>query len=131
MPVPDPTVIITRTRSGTVYAGTELTLISDITFSDLGRVDVEISLTISWTTDSAVIVNNSRTTVSGVSAGSGTSYTASLSFSPIATSDSGQFTATVTVRSATTSQYIQSVTATETEMVTVEGEKVCMISQGL
>ena len=116
-------MIITRTHSGTVYAGTELTLTSDISFSDLSRVDVEISLNISWITDSVVIVNNSRTRVSGVS-GSGTSYTASLSFSPIATSDSGQLTATVTVRPATTSQYIQSVTVIEADMFTVEGEKV-------
>ena len=106
-----------------MYAGTELTLISDITFSNLARVDVEISLNIRWTRDSAVIVNGSRTTVSGVS-GSGTSYTASLSFSLIATSDSGQFTATVTVRPTITSQYIQSVTVIGADMFTVEGEKV-------
>ena len=111
-----------RSRSGTVYAGTEFILTSDISFSDDSEVDVDISLDISWTRDSAVIASDSRTTVSGVS-GSGTSYTASLSFSPIATSDSGQFTATVTVRPTTTSQYIQSVNATSsTETVTVGGE---------
>ena len=119
--VPQPTVVIMRSRSGTVYAGTQFTLTSDISFSDESGVDVDISLDISWTRDSAVIASDGRTTVSGVS-GSGTSYTASLSFSPIATSDSGQFTATVTVRPATTSQYIQSVTATgNTEIVIVEG----------
>ena len=84
------------------------------TFSDLSIVDVEISLNISWSRHSAIVLNNSLTTVSGVS-GSGTSYTASLSFSPIAISDSGQSTAIVTVRPATTSYIIQSVTATETE----------------
>ena len=122
--MPQPTVAITRSCSGTVYAGTRFTLTSAISFSDVSGVDVEISLDIRWTRDSAVIPSNSRTTVSDVS-GSGTSYTASLSFSPIATSDSGQFTATVTVRPTITSQYIQSVTATaDTERVTVEGEKI-------
>ena len=111
-----------RSRSGTVYAGTRFTLTSDIFFSDDSGLDVEISLDISWARDNDVIVNGSRTTVSAVG-GSGTSYTASLSFSPIATSDSGQFTATVTVRPATTSPYIQSVNATSsTEMATVGGE---------
>ena len=67
------------------------------------------------------IASDGRTTVSDVS-GSGTRYTASLSFSPIAISDSGQFIATVTVSPTTTSQYIQSVTATtDTEIVNVAG----------
>ena len=113
-------MVITRSRSGTVYAGTEFTLTSD-TFSDVSGVDVDISLDISWTRDSTAIASDTRTTVSGVS-GSGTSYTASLSFSPIATTDSGNFTATVTVRPTTTSLYIQSVNATvDTEIVAVEG----------
>ena len=102
-----------------MYAGTRFTLTSHISFSDESGVDVEILLGIRWTRDGAVIASDTRTTVSAVG-GSGTSYTASLSFSPIATSDSGQFTATV--RPTITSQYIQSVTATgNTEMVTVEG----------
>ena len=110
-----------RSRSGTVYAGTEFTLTSDISFTGESGVDVEISLDIVWTRNSAVIASDSRTTVSDVS-GSGTSYTASLSFPPIAISDSGQFIATVTVSPTTTSQYIQSVTATaDTEIVTVAG----------
>ena len=110
-----------RSRGGTVYSGTRFTLTSAISFSDVSGVDVDISLDISWTRSSAVIASDGRTTASGVS-GSGTSYTASLFFSPIAISDSGQFTATVTVSPTTTSQYIQSVNATaNTEIVTVEG----------
>ena len=114
-------MVIRRSHIGTVYAGTEFTLISDISFSDVSGVDVEMSLDILWTKGSDVIVNDSRTTVSGVS-GSGTSYTASLSFSPITTSDSGQFTANVTVRLNLTSQYVQRVTsAADDDFVTVEG----------
>ena len=119
--VPELTMVIRRSYNGTVYAGTEFTLISDISFSDVSGVDVWISLDILWTRGSDVIVNGSRTTVSGVS-GSGTSYTASLSFSPMTTSDSGQLTANVTVRLNLTSQYVQSVTsAADNDFVTVEG----------
>ena len=55
-----------------------------------------ISLDISWSRGSDVIANDTRTSISPVS-GSGDSYTASLTYTPIATSDGGQFTATVTV----------------------------------
>ena len=68
-------MVIRRSHNGTVYAGTEFKLISDISFSDVSGVNVEISLDILWTRGSDVIANDSRTTVSGVS-GSGTSYTA-------------------------------------------------------
>ena len=55
-----------------------------------------ISLDISWSRGSDVIASDSRTAISPVS-GSGDSYTASLTYTPIATLDGGQFTATVTV----------------------------------
>ena len=83
-------------------------------------MDVAISLDISWSRGSDVIANDTRTSISPVS-GSGDSYTASLTYTPIATSDSGQFTATVTVSPSDGSMFVQTVTATDTEMLTVEG----------
>ena len=120
--VPQPTVVITRSRSGIVYAGTEFTLTASITFTDddVRAVDVDLTLDISWTRGSDVIISDTRITVSGVS-GSDTSYTASLTFSPITTDDTGSYTASVTVRPMTLSQYIQTVTVTDTKMVTVMG----------
>ena len=79
-----------------------------------------ISLDISWSGDSDVITSDTRTAISPVS-GSGDSYTASLTYTPIATSDGGQFTATVTVSPSDGSMFVQTVTATDTEMLTVEG----------
>ena len=79
-----------------------------------------ISLDISWSRGSDVIANDTRTAISPVS-GSGDSYTASLTYTPIATSDDGQFTATVTVSPSDGSMFVQTVTATDTEMLTVEG----------
>ena len=78
-----------------------------------------ISLDISWSRGSDVIAN-AHTVISPVS-GSGDSYTASLTYTPIATSDGGQFTATVTVSPPDGSMFVQTVTATDTEMLTVEG----------
>ena len=114
-PVPEPTVNITRSHSGSVYAGTEFALSADIAFSDLSGVDVDISLDISWSRGSDVIDNDTHTTVSAVS-GSGDSYIASLNYSPTTTSDSGLITATVTVRTTDGS----TMTATATEMLTIE-----------
>ena len=97
-PVPQPTVSISRSRSGSVYAGTVFGLIADISFSDLSAVDVDmhISLDISWSRGNDVITNDTRTVISPVS-GSGDSYSASLTYTPIATSDCDQLTATVTI----------------------------------
>ena len=120
-------MVISRSRSGSVYAGTGLVLSAGISFSDLSAVDMNISLDISWNRESDVIANDSdvmasdtRTTIFAVS-GSGESYTASLNYTPVATSDSGQVTATVTVSPSDDSMYIQNVTATDTEILTVEG----------
>ena len=118
-PVPQPAVVITRSHSGSVYAGTEFTLSADISFSDLSGVDVDISLDISWNRGSDVIENSTVTTFFAVS-GSGDSYTASLNYSPTITSDSGLITATVTVRPVE-SVFIQMVMANDTEMLTIEG----------
>ena len=83
-------------------------------------MDVAISLDISWNRGSDVIASDIRTVISPVS-GSGDSYTASLTYTPIATSDGGQFTANVTVSPPDGSMFVQTVTATDTEMLTVEG----------
>ena len=118
--VPQPTVSISRSPSGSVYAGTVFALRADISFSDLSAVDVNISLDIRWSRDSDVIASDTRTAISPVS-GSGDSYSASLTYTPIATSDGGQFTATFTVSPPDGSMFVQTVTATDTEMIIVEG----------
>ena len=119
-PVPQPTVSISRSRSGSIYAGTEFGLRANISFSDLSVVNVNISLDICWSTGSDVIANDNCTDISPVN-GSGERYTASLTFTPIATSDGGQFTATVIVSLSDGSMYVHSLTANATEMLVVNG----------
>ena len=70
--------------------------------------------------DSDLIASDTRTAISPVN-DSDDSYIAFLTYTPIATSDSGQFTATVTVSPSDGSMFIQTVTATDTEMIIVEG----------
>ena len=113
--VPEAEVIITRNHDDTVYDGTTLTLTANITFSDLTGADVPLSLDISWTRDDDVINCDTRIIVSTVTS-SGTSYTATLIYSPITTDDSGQVTASVTITPSVESQYIQSVTVMALEV---------------
>ena len=107
---------ITKSRSGPVYAGTEFVLTADISLSG---VNGDISLDITWRRGNDVIDSDTRITVSSVRR-SGDSYTASLTYSPITTSDSGQITANVSPSDESTHMNVE--TVTNTVMVTVEGE---------
>ena len=108
---------ITKSRSGPIYAGTEFVLTADISLSEVNR---DISLDITWRRGNDVIdsTSNTRTTVSVVS-NSGDSYTASLTYSPINISDSGQITANVSPSDESVDMYME--TMTNTVMLTVEG----------
>ena len=116
--VPQVAVTITKSRSGPVYAGTEFVLIADISLSG---VNGNISLNITWNRRNKVIVGDSRITMSPVR-GSGDNYTASLTYSPITISDSGQITANVTVTVSSLNTYF---TAIETEFLNVQGMHTC------
>ena len=95
-------------------------LTADISFSNQSRVNVDKSLDILWRRGNDVIVNDSHITISPVS-GSGDSYTASLTYSPITISDSGQITAIVTVRPMIENEYIRTVNATALESLSITG----------
>ena len=84
-------------------------------------VNVSLSLTISWSRDGDMITSNNHITISNVS-DSESGYTASLTYSPIATSDSGLITANVTISPSDDSVYIQSVTATAIDTLCIQGK---------
>ena len=119
LPVPQPIILIKRNYSGLIYAGNNFTLNAEILFSAV--VNVSLSLTISWSRDGDIITSNDHITISNVR-DSENGYTASLTYSPIATSDSGLITATVTVSPSDDSMYIQSVTATATDTLCIQGK---------
>ena len=112
--------MIRRSHSDLIYAGSDFTLNAEISINNPTVVDMEISLTINWSTDDNIITSNNRISISPVTL-SKSGYTASLTYSPITTSDSGLITATVTVSPSDDSMYIKSVTATETHTINVEG----------
>ena len=125
-PVPQPSVTITRSHSGTVYAGTKLVLIVDISFSDLKKVDVNTTLDIKWIrqksdSSSEYIINDTRTTVSAVS-GSESNFKASLTYSPIAVSDSGRHWVNIYVKPSDRSIHIKSSFTAKTHDLYVDGE---------
>ena len=83
---------IHRNHRDTVYVGTKFTLSVDISLRSV-RVN---TLNVTWLRGNYTIASDTRTTVSAVS-GSEKSYTASLTYSPITISDSGQITANISV----------------------------------
>ena len=113
-----------RSHSDTVYVGTEITLTSQISLGSVSGVDEEISVTIVWTRDTCAIVSDTHTMVSSVT-GSGSSYNASLSFSPVNSSDHGNITATVTVGATNSSEYVETVTGSDSDILEIQGT-VCM-----
>ena len=122
--VPQPTVIFKGNDSDPVYAGTEFVLNISITFSENFFLDVRTIFSfvlsrgnMSSNEQANVIVNDDRITLwtdneMGV---------ASLTYSPIAITDSGWITATVTVSSCNDS-FIQPITATSSYSLYVEGK---------
>ena len=123
--MPQPKVTITKGHSGTVYAGTELVLTVDCSFNYFKRVDVNISFSITWNrwtgNNFIQLVNNTRTTVSAVS-GSDGSFKTSLTYSPIAISDSGRHWPTVSVKPSDRSIYIRSLLDSASVDLIVKGD---------
>ena len=111
---------IRKSCKGAVFAGTEFVLTIDISFSNSSFIDVDIAFVIEWTKDTHVIVNDDHIKIFSVN----NLGRASLTYSPIATSDSGLITATVTVSPSDDSMYIQPVTATSFHnvIIKVKGE---------
>ena len=113
--------MITRNYSGLIYVGNNFTLNAEILFNISAVLNVSLSLTISWSRNGDNITSNDHITISNVR-DSESGYTASLTYSPIATSDSGLITATVTVSPSDDSMYIQSVTATANDTLCIQGK---------
>ena len=109
---------IRRSHSDTVYAGTRFTLSVDISFNSL-RMNITL-LKVTWSRGNDAISNDTRTKVSPVS-GSGDNYTASLTYSPINISDSGQITATISVYFGPHESMCSRTFTTDTEQLVVKG----------
>ena len=118
LPVPQPQIVIRRSHSGLICAGNNFTLNAEILFNISAVLN---GLTISWSRDGDNITSKDNITISNVS-DIESGYTAALTYSPIATSDSGLITATVTVSPSDNSMYIQSMTATAADTLCIQGK---------
>ena len=110
--------------SDPVYAGTEFVLNISISFSGKGLIDVGIIYTFALSRENIdsgeqanIAVNDDRITLST----DNEVGMASLTYSPIAITDSGWITATVTV-SPCNDLFIQPITATSSYSLHVEGK---------
>ena len=120
--MPQPKVTLTKSHSGTVYAGKELVLTVDISFNDFKRVDVNISISIKWEKNSGTkyiqLVNDTRTTVSAVSSSEGR-FKATLTYSPVAISDSGRHWIVVSIQPSDRSIHIKTFLPTAKNVVLI------------
>ena len=108
--VPVPTPSITISNPDTVYAGTTLSLTCDYTLSS--SVDTISQRAVTWMVDGvAVDTSPSRIFSDG----------ATLSFSPLATSDTGNYTCTLTVTAFQTHVTVEGRRQSEMKDVIVQG----------
>ena len=107
--VPQPGVAVTVNNTGTLYAGTGLTLTCTVTLDS--SVDNSEHVRIDWGR-----MPEERSTVSPVMRVSGNSYTGSLTISPLVDRDDGTYTCTGTITGGTTA------TNSDDISITVNGE---------
>ena len=110
LPVPVSSPSITISNVDTVYAGTTLSLTCYYTLSS--SVDTTPQIVVTWAVD-GVAVDTSPGRIS--------SDGATLSFSPLATSDTGSYTCTLTVTTSQTHVTVQGPEQSEEEGIIVEG----------
>ena len=113
-PVPPPDVTVTLNYTSPLYAGTGLTLTCTVTLDP--NVDNGERVVTEWSGPRDI--SGDRYSVTGTS-GSGSSYTDSLTISPLADLDDGTYTCTVTV---TGGSNVQQVTASDDVTITVMGK---------
>ena len=112
--VPQPGVDVTLSRTAPQYTGTGLTLTCTVTLDP--NVDNGERVMTEWS--GAQDIPEERYSVTGAS-GSGSTYTDSLTISPLADQDDGTYTCTVTV---TGGSNVQQATASDDVTITVMGE---------
>ena len=109
MPVPTP--FITVSNTDTVYAGTTLSLTCDYTLSP--SVDTTPQTAVTWMVDGvAVDTSPGRISTDGTT----------LRFSPLATSDTGSYTCTLTVTTSQTHVTVQGPEQSEVEGIIVQSK---------
>ena len=115
--VPLPTVSITPNRTGVLYAGTPLILTCSIQLNP--AVDTTVMVTRMWSgPGSQAVSNSSHVTVLNLVGRSTT-----IQFTPLSTTDTGNYECEATVTPDPQSQFVtMSTTGSDTHTVIVQGE---------
>ena len=114
LPVPRPVVNVTLNHTAPLYAGTGLTLTCTVTLDP--NVDNDERVMTEWS--GLQDIPEERYSVTGTS-GSGSTYSDSLTISPLSDQDDGTYTCTVTV---TGESDVQQATSSNDVTITVVGE---------
>ena len=117
--VPQPGVDITLSHTAPMYAGTGLTLTCTVTLDP--NVDNSEMVMTEWS--GLQNIPEERYSVTGTS-GPGSTYTDSLTISPLADQDDGTYACIVTV---TGGSNVQQATASDDVTITVIGECICFL----
>ena len=119
--VPQPTVSITLSHTGVLYAGTPLTLTCSIQLNP--AVDTTVMVTRMWRgPGSQVVSNSSRVTVSNLVERSDNLYETTIEFIPLNTTDSGTYECEATVTPDPQSQFvIMSTAGSDALYITIQG----------
>ena len=116
--VPVPTPFISVSNTETVYAGTTLSLLCDYTLSP--SVDTTSQTAVTWMID-GVAIDTSPARIS--------TDAATITFSPLATSDTGNYTCTLTITTSLSHVTVQGPEQSEIVDIIVQGihdERICV-----
>ena len=98
--VPSPGVEAAANSTGTIFAGSVLTLTCIITLDGgLSGMLTDLSVTTVWTEGGQEVSTGGNIMVSGAMFAVGTTYSSTLSFNTVHTGDAGDYTCTATVSS--------------------------------
>ena len=96
--VPSPGVEASANPTGTIFAGSLLTLTCTITLDGgLSGMLNDVSVTTVWTEDGQQVSTGGNVMVSGAAFAVGTTYSSTLSFNTVHTDDTGDYICTATV----------------------------------
>ena len=116
--VPPPIVTVTSSRPEPLYEGTQFFLTCSILLDE--SVDLEVDVATTWSNPAGVISNTTRTLLSSVRpTAEDFAYSATLTFDPLQSSDTDDYTCSVTV--SITSEFIESGESMSMEGVSVQG----------
>jgi len=116
-PIPDvePSVVV----SGPLYVGRSVALTCHIMVNASAHVLREINTVAVWWKGNTILINNNHTNITGT-VSNGSVYEINLTLAPLDFSDSGNYSCTVTLYSATTGNVL--LTNSSTISFAVEGE---------